>query len=220
MWKSLAGITCSLCCSLALMTIPITIFTVIANCAPFWASIISYFYLGESIGCFNVVAMAGCFCGVVIITLADPDTTSINNEMVEGWSAQATYVLGISASIIVSITYAIWILLSRPLKDVNYSVIAYWASFCDTTVTGTILIGWLVMYLTLGNVSAPFSFTENWIAYLEILMTALCALLANMALIVAAQYENPAMVSLLGYTHVVFCFLVDKVVFKSSFSSL
>ena len=221
MWKSVAGVICSLNCSLALMTVPMTIFTVVANCAPFWTSIITYFWLGESIGCYNMIAMVGSFCGVVIITLADPDETStILNPMVEGWSTRATYTLGISASLIVSITYAIWVLLSRPLKDVDVSVIVFWDGFSNTTVTGVCLLGWLGLYLAGAKDNAPFTFTSNTAAYLDILGTALAVIPANMAMIVASQYENPALVTLLGYTHVVFCFLVDKFIFHSKFSSL
>ena len=202
------------------MTVPMTIFTVLANCAPFWTSLIAYFYLGENIGCYNMIAMVGSFCGVVIITLADPETSSSTNPMVEGWSTRATYSLGISASILCSITYAVWVLLSRPLKEVDYTVITFWAAFCDSTVAGVCLLVWLGLYFAGAKDNAPFSFTPNWAAYLDILGSALAVLPANMAMIVAAQYENPAMVSLLAYSHVVFCFLVDKVAFKSKFSSL
>ena len=131
--KSLAGITCTISSCIAIMLVPLTIFNIISNCAPFWTAILSYFFLGENIHCYNMIAMGASFCGVIMVTLADPGENS---------GEKKSYLLGISASLIGSISYAVWFLLSRPLKDVHFTVIACWQSFSDTIFTGIFLLLW------------------------------------------------------------------------------
>ena len=175
MLKSLAGITCTISSCIAIMLVPLTIFNIISNCAPFWTAILSYFFLGENIHCYNMIAMGASFIGVIMVTLADPGE---NNVIVEGWSEKKSYLLGISASLIGSISYAVWFLLSRPLKDVHFTVIACWQSFSDTIFTGIFLLFW-----TAGNnENRPFSFNSSW-AYLDIVGIALVAIPASYAMI-------------------------------------
>ena len=51
--------------------VPLVVLNTVMNTAPFWASIIGWFFLNESISSFEIVAMVLSFGGVVLITMAN-----------------------------------------------------------------------------------------------------------------------------------------------------
>ena len=55
----------------AVPLVPLVVLNTIMNTAPFWASIIGWFFLNESIAPFEIVAMVLSFGGVVLITMAN-----------------------------------------------------------------------------------------------------------------------------------------------------
>ena len=63
--RALFGITALTGVTLALMLLPLSLFTIILNLSPFWASILSYLLTGESISKCECFGMAVAFVGVV-----------------------------------------------------------------------------------------------------------------------------------------------------------
>jgi drug/metabolite transporter (DMT)-like permease len=59
--------------SVGLMTLPLSVFTVLFNCTPFFTAILATFYLKESLTWFEIVAMIGSFGGICLIALGMPD---------------------------------------------------------------------------------------------------------------------------------------------------
>ena len=47
--------------------LPLSFFSVIFNTAPFWAAIISWYMLGETVTCMLMLCMAGSFFGILIL---------------------------------------------------------------------------------------------------------------------------------------------------------
>mmetsp|Transcript_34353 Transcript_34353/g.46277 ORF Transcript_34353/g.46277 Transcript_34353/m.46277 type:complete len:86 (+) Transcript_34353:351-608(+) len=45
---------------------------ILFNLAPFWLFLLAYFFLGEKLTVFQVVALVLCFCCVVVMSIAKP----------------------------------------------------------------------------------------------------------------------------------------------------
>ena len=50
---------------------PLVVLDTIINTGPFWAALLSWFCLGESISKFEIVAMALSFFGVILVALSN-----------------------------------------------------------------------------------------------------------------------------------------------------
>ena len=134
--------------------------------------------------------------------------------MMAGFSEQARYWIGLSACTLGSVGFAFWLILNRPLQNVHYTVIGFYSGVCDTIITG---VGILIWLMTQSKENWPFDFTTN-LMYFEVSIAALCSFAGQLLFIRCSQSENPALVSLLSYSHVIYCFIVDKVVFQAKFS--
>ena len=153
------------------MNVPLTVFTIIFNCAPFWTALFAHFWLGESLGWCNAISMVGSFVGVFLMAWADPVPSEQQVDTVfSAWSERARYTLGITTCLLGSVAWAIWVVLNRPLKNVHYSVISFYAGLYDTALTG---VGLLLFYL-LSTEKRPFTFNTNWV-FFEVGVAALCS---------------------------------------------
>ena len=54
--------------------VPLVVLNVIINTAPFWASLIGWFFLNEVITTFEIIAMFLSFGGVILIALSKNET--------------------------------------------------------------------------------------------------------------------------------------------------
>ena len=50
--------------------VPLIVMSTIFQTAPFWASLLGYFVIGENISCFESVAMVLSFCGLICICIS------------------------------------------------------------------------------------------------------------------------------------------------------
>ena len=58
--------------SIGLMVLPLSIFNILFNCAPFFTAILAWCYLKETISYVQNIAMFGSFIGVIFIALGMP----------------------------------------------------------------------------------------------------------------------------------------------------
>ena len=107
--RSLAGSIGLLFVCLGIMTLTLTAFSILLNCAPFFTAILAHFFIGDSIGWYDVVAMVGSFVGIVLIAMADPDETSVAVEMFPGWTVKGTYMFGVSCTLVSAMIFSVWV---------------------------------------------------------------------------------------------------------------
>jgi len=177
--RSLSGTLCMFCVCFAVMNVPLTVFTIIFNMSPFWCALIAHFWLGETLSKCNLISMIGSFGGVVVMSLADPVQSETQpNEMFSGLSERARYNIGLVACLLGSIAFALWIVFTRQVQNVHYSVIAFYTGMCDTCVSGAGLLIWLIWY-------EPFNFNTNWV-FMEVSMAAVCSIAAQALFIQAS----------------------------------
>ena len=50
--------------------VPLIVMSTIFQTAPFWASILGYFVIGETISCFEIIAMFASFGGIICICIS------------------------------------------------------------------------------------------------------------------------------------------------------
>ena len=79
--------------SLTVKYIPLGIFFIIFNSAPFLTAILSYFWTGDRIMCFEGAAMVGAFSGIVCLGLANPtkEDAGIEKANMSQWEAENAY---------------------------------------------------------------------------------------------------------------------------------
>ena len=108
-------------CSISIMTISLTVFNILIHTSPFFTIVLCYFWLGESMAWWDIVAMFGCFGGVVLVAVADPDEGQVTSPMFEGYSPNVQYTIGITAAVSMSVGFSVWMTTVRKLKDLHYS---------------------------------------------------------------------------------------------------
>jgi drug/metabolite transporter (DMT)-like permease len=52
----------------ALKLIPLSFFTMIINTSPFLTAILQYFWIRERVAKFEIVAMIGCYGGIILLS--------------------------------------------------------------------------------------------------------------------------------------------------------
>ena len=57
---------------ISLQALPLVVFLLIMNCDSFFTAIFQYFVLKKPLKVFEIVAMVGCYTGIVIIVYGTP----------------------------------------------------------------------------------------------------------------------------------------------------
>jgi len=197
--RSCMGISALVGVTVALTMMPLSLTTIIFNLAPFWASILALLIHKESISKLEYLAMLITFAGVVGVVLGP-------NQNGAAWP---NLTLGIAIGLVTSFGYAINNVLNRSLKEVHFSVLLFYHT----------LIGSMLCLLIFGTYSAvkgvPFlsNTREGWVI---IVISGVLDFVCVGSMIIAYQSDTTAFVSLLGYSQVVYAFLIDIFVFKQT----
>jgi drug/metabolite transporter (DMT)-like permease len=102
--RSVIGVVGGISYMLAIKNLPVGISMILFYTGPFWATIMSYFYLGELIAPREIICIIVAFTGVVVISTAKP------SENVEG-----NQVLGIILAMLSSLCFASQTVICRKL---------------------------------------------------------------------------------------------------------
>ena len=111
------GTICFILVMYILKILPLTIFFMIFQTAPFLTAIIAWVWLGESISSFEIFAMIGSYIGIALIGLSKPASQDGQIEV------KSNYTLGIVLSLIAAVGMAIIATSTRKLKTLHYGVI-------------------------------------------------------------------------------------------------
>lgn len=60
--------------------VPLIVMSTIFQTAPFWASILGYFVIGETISCFEIIAMFASFGGIICICISSRQHADVVKE--------------------------------------------------------------------------------------------------------------------------------------------
>ena len=110
--RCLAGTLNFIIYNAALIYIPIGIFKIIMNMNLFMVAILAWFWLGERLTCFEVIAIFVAFGGVALTSRTEKESLK------EGEVPTNNYPLGVSLAIVASIFAAVTAVSSRKLKKV------------------------------------------------------------------------------------------------------
>ena len=156
-----------MCFSAATKYIPLGIFSILFNSAPFFTVIMAYFWTGDKILPFEGVALLCAFGGVICIGLAKPEALEEKDTSnMSAFEQEHTYIIGITVSLVCAICYSTIAVASRRLKTIHYAVIQFTYGLFASIAMG--------IYFVTGCISAkhvPYVYDE-WQVYFMILLCA------------------------------------------------
>ena len=190
---------------IALKLVPLTIFTVVTNMTPFLSALISWIWLGDKLGLFQILMMVFCFAGVVLVAC-------VKNTGEDDLSKFGSYELGIALTGGLCLIFAVSAVSTRRLKTMHFSVLQFYLATVSLLSSGI----WLIVMLTNQKV---FNF-EGAIPWIEIVAGSLCDFFSQMLLIFMMFSMNPAVVGMFSYVKVFYAFLSDTFIFDMTLSAL
>lgn len=178
---------------------------------PFWISILAYFINRERILRIELVAMALCFGGVMMIAYSKTDSgpgTSTNLQ--EGKPSE---MFGIMVAFSVAWFFAGCNVINRKLSEVHFSVIMLYHSLLGTFMALVFIAGdWLVT----GN----FLILHDWNTYGYLFVCCFLDFFSINATNIAFQSDSSGFVSIIGYIVVFYGFLADEFIFETPITGL
>lgn len=119
--RSFMGLLGFVCLLFSLKYLQISIVTIILNMAPFWSSILSYFFTGYRVSLIEGFCMCGSFVGVTLIALAKDAPSDSEDKLISSTSSDK--LKGLAFILVTSWTYPIVVMTTRKMKDVHYSLV-------------------------------------------------------------------------------------------------
>ena len=225
MWKfliirSLIMTSAIYLCNFSFSIISITAFSILINMAPFFTTVIAYFFLNETISLFEIIAMICSFGGVTLIAFANPAEDQPTGTIFADMNERSRYVLGVAAAVVMSFLFSVMMVMTKFLKDVHPSVLFFYEQVSDMFFALLAVAIWSLCNIGKeGEVNRPLSFTDSW-PYFEYMASGVLNVFSNMFMIISLQYENPALVALLVYCKCIYTFMADKLIFHATFVPL
>ena len=123
------GTICFILVMYILKFLPLTIFFMIFQTAPFLTAVISWLWLREVITQYELFAMFGSYLGIAMIGLSQPPSDK-DGEI----SATNTYTMGILLSLVAAVGLSIVATSTRKLKEIHFGVIQFIYATASTLV--------------------------------------------------------------------------------------
>lgn len=156
--------------SLSVKYLPLGIFFIIFNSSPFFTVILSYFWTGDRILCFEGLAMIGAFAGIVCLGMAKPSEDSQSKvqdlDSMSDFEKQYAYQIGLIMAVISCVAQSVISVASRRLKSLHFAVIQFAYALMASCVMGIALA-----VICVKNNHVPYSY-DSWYIYLEVLLSA------------------------------------------------
>jgi drug/metabolite transporter (DMT)-like permease len=150
--RSFFGILAVIVMSYTITLLPLSVYFVLFNLAPFWTSFLGYLINGEGIYAVEIGAMVLCIACVIGISLG-------KSEEVGDKPQEYNMFFGVIMGVISSWVFAITFTLNRRIKDIHFSVILFWHAVIGFTGSlAIVLILWMI------NGNPPFHYTsQGWL---------------------------------------------------------
>lgn len=192
----------------AVSNVPVVIWTLIINTAPFWTSIFGFLILGETVSCFEAACMVGAFSGVFILSMGKGQ---IQTERVLEHPWFGTFMALVNA-----VCYSMVAVMTRSLKKQHFSLVLLAYSMVATP--SYILLRLFQWHSDPDSKAWPSIFYYDMIQWKYLagisLMNAISLTCATMAF----QKGKSSFITLIGLINVVYAFVSDTLIFKTEFT--
>ena len=113
--------------------VPLLVQSTLLNTAPFWASLLGFAFLRESLSGIEIMALILSFTGVFLVaysarSVKEDDDGAESDEQGES-NSTATHLLGCFFILLASLAEAGVTLIARRLQSVSFSVMLFWYGF-------------------------------------------------------------------------------------------
>lgn len=197
-----------------MISVPVVIWTLIINCAPFYAAILAYFVLGETVNRFYFLSALGTFAGILMVTLNQEDP--IKNGEINGVKVISYGVaFGVICAIVDSFAYGLCIVSNRFFKNVHWTL--QMMTYSISGVVGFVVMAVILFYTEPNQKQYPSFVYYNAEQWTYIAVISILATIANIFQTVAFQTTPSAFISMIGLINVVYGFVADLVFFGLDF---
>jgi drug/metabolite transporter (DMT)-like permease len=142
--RSVAGTFSFTFLAVGLMTLPMSVFTMLFNCTPFFTAFLASYYLKESLTWIEIVAMIGSFGGICLIAFGVPDEedqqTGSMNTLFDEMTPTFRSLLGIGCTFCTAMSMSVFNITTRMMKGLHWSIIQFNFTLCACIVVGIILL--------------------------------------------------------------------------------
>ena len=186
--------------------------------APFFASVMAYATIGESMTIFEIVAMIVSFGGVIMIALARRSSTDTIEEETEsqgmfGDNAKLAGIIGIIMCVVVSIANGSLAVLTRMMQSIHVSVMMSYIALISIFL---LTIGFLIELAIVGGPMRLLNYSSE--QYMFGFLTGSVNIFGLICKIVAYQNERSGFITILAYGGLIYGFLGDVFIFNESFT--
>jgi len=216
--RSLLGVFGNTVMTFAIALVPLIYQQTIGATVPFWAAILGFCMIGETIGTCTKYAMVISFAFVVLIAfspyiLGDGEVSVSGTELAYGIESQGfANLLGSLLILINAICNGAVSVATRLMQKMNWSVILFYYSVV-ALVTVTI-----VYLATAGEFSRIYSYNAEQYKY--IVITSCLNVVSLSCRTISNQNEKSGIISMIGYIGIVYACLFDFFVFDESMNWL
>ena len=192
--------------------VPIVMWTLTINTSPFWTSILGYFLLKETVSRFDIACILGGFVGVVILAFAKQSTT-----VVLSYHKAASPVFGMACALLNALCYSGVIVLTRKAAKIHYSLV-----LLSYGIIATFLyVVWVLIEFFISSPTPwPRIFYYDSTQWKYLLIIAIMNGVSMTFATLAFQKGKSSFVSMIGLINVVYAFIADITIFKTTFNYL
>lgn len=193
--------------------VPLVVQQTLFNTAPFWASMLGWFFNSEKISGFEILAMLVSFGGVLCIALSghsndDDSATAVGTK--EEDKIPGSHLIGSGLVFCTSWCYAFVGILTRRMQKVNFAVMLFYYAIVAFLVTCMMIAGECLVNGSHVRLFSDYSATQfGWMFLVSVINY--IGLNCNT---IALQNERSGFITLLGYIGLVYAFLGDWLIFN------
>lgn len=215
-WRSLFGTIGFTCQAVGTPMIPLVVLQTINGTSPFWAGVLGWCFLRESISRFEICAMVLSFVGICIIASSKAITSTAGDVVMDDEGDSLVMILVGSSLIFVNAwMFASVAIVTRQMQKLHFTVNLFYYSILATVVVLIILVA-----ESLAKWEPIRLWSYSWQQWLFMCSACLANYIGMNCLTIAMQNERSGFISLLGYIGVVYAFLGDIFIFKEQFNLL
>ena len=114
--RATSGTVAYTCVVFAVMFIPVFVFAIFLNTAPFFTAILGWLISRETVSNLEIFFMLGSFTGISYLALQKEVHLSESTNLT----------LGVTFSLITAIGFSLVMVTTRKLKEIHYSIMIFW----------------------------------------------------------------------------------------------
>lgn len=192
----------------SMQLLPVSLLTIAQSTQAFWTALLGHMVNKEAFLRLECVGMVACFGGVVLMATSHHEG-ALFEPIHESLHMHYGKLIGVGVMVFVAANNAMVSVLARRMKEIHFSVIAFWFS-----VVGVLALSATLAAMTYINGEMPITMRYTGGQAVNLVATGLFSALNLNCLTIAFQNDRSATVSLLAYMAVVYAFTADIVVYS------